>query len=360
MLKQTTSTVLGLGLLLFAPGGTAGAVDRVHYDAQHRTVLLAGRQAAERDGADDASVVREVAVGSSTDRVLWRGDGPVFDVTSSPTGTYVACREKVWVEDVRPTEASYVSRSRTAEGERESHHLHENEVLRILDRSGELVRSVDRVRRYVWSPDGEKVAYVAGDYYEGGVGFTNPRTFVLEVASGETRELGIAGFDLHWATFDGRLYVRRIVPATEARVVRYDPDTGAVEATAHRGIHFSPDGSLYYAAPSEGLPFRLYRSADDREITAESPFLESFPFGNVQARGWYGETTLVIAPSLPGQGGDLVYRLGEPEASRVDGRVLALLEGGAEVLLSRDGEVAVEPLAAFERVQEVRPAAGDR
>lgn len=351
--RRTSIVLVGLLAVTAALPPAAAAQDSTAATGPREVVWAGSTSALAATGAgEDPTLVRERSLGSRTDRILWDGEWPVLDVQVSPTGEHVAFREKVWREDVDPAQASYVSETVTPEAGRRTHRLYENEVLRIVDRLGHPVHRVERVRRFTWSPDGTAVAYVVGDYYEGGVGFVDPETFVLEVASGRTRRIADGGVDLHWAAHDGALYVERL----HAPVVRYDPGAEAVEETELQGIHFSPDGSLYYAATREGLPFRLFRTVDHREITGDSGFLRSFAHGVVDARGWLAERTLVIASSLPGQAADLVYRVGDEEARRVEGRVHGLVDGGRSVLVAREGELAVRPLAALERVRSAVPA----
>lgn len=353
MRQHRTSIVLVCSLALPAAIAPGAAAQHSTTATGPRAVVWGGSSSAlaAPGTEEDPTLVRERFVGSRTDRILWDGEGPVLDVQVSPTGEHVAFREKIWREDVDPAEASYVSESVTPDGSRREHRLYENEVLWVVDRVGHPVRRVERVRRFTWSPDGAAVAYVVGDYYEGGVGFADPETFVLDVASGRTREIADGGVDLHWAAHDGALYVERL----GAPVLRYDPRTDAVEATELAGIHFSPDGSLYYAATREGLPFRLFRTTDHHEITGDSGFLRSFAHGIVDARGWVAERTLAIASSLPGPPTDFVYRVGDEEARRVEGRVQGLVDGGESVLVAREGELTVRPLAALERVRAAVP-----
>lgn len=148
----------------------------------------------------------------------------------------------------------------------------------VLDLSGHVVRIVpqggDRgVREYAWCCDQSKIAVITGVLGE-------PPTFmpesasVIDVRTGAERQLqGIwRPQQIYWAGFDTSLYIKgapppsaRGVAGAQWPVYRYQFQSGRLSASTHRGVFFSPDGKYYFdPVPSD---FRLYRTADDRDVT---------------------------------------------------------------------------------------------
>ncbi len=127
----------------------------------------------------------------------------------------------------------------------------------VLDRrASELFRAED-VWGFTWAPDGKRIAYVTGKYYEGGVGFQPRRAQVVSLESGESRPLtGVRrAYELRWLTTSSEdaVYARVLGDSGPHHVLRWDAASGAVTRPTEQAVHFSPDGFYYYLEPYETI-----------------------------------------------------------------------------------------------------------
>lgn len=262
---------------------------------------------------------------------LYISTGQILEVQLSPANGYLALREVVG----------------GGEGAQQLR-------LSILDRSGDVVRSVDSVREFVWSPTGEQIAYITGTPYEGGLGFVSTGTSVLDMETLETSQVyPDGGWSLEWAAWDRNLYIWDLRRGREPQVMRYDPVSDNVEETSYHGIHFSPDGQWYYEPAKEGEPFRLFTASGERELPFSDwgadtgAFLRSREMRYAQPRGWLDNRTLLV-PSQQSDGSvrEYLYDVDADTCHLVDGVVVGV--GDRELLVLGPGEetkaIAVETL----------------
>ena len=147
----------------------------------------------------------------------------------------------------------------------------------FIDLDGNEVARLDEdVRKFSWNPDGEKIAYITGTYYEGGVGFKTTGVGIFDLKDKTKIRIKkdfphrtIEGFigggiEINWARHDSNIYIRDFDYLDG--IYRYNITTGKSEKVAYHGINFSPDGKYYLAVPSMDYP-RLYLSASNQEIT---------------------------------------------------------------------------------------------
>ena len=242
-------------------------------------------------------------------------EGNILEFKLAPARGYVAVRE-----DQGPGEAG---------GAR----------LAILDPGGEVIDTVDAVRKFVWSPTGDEIAYITGAAYEGGRGFVSTGAGIVDMERLETRDIYPEGWDLRWASEDRGLYIQ-VRDSEGPRVVRYEPTTREVEHTARHGIYFSPGGQYYFDPARGGRPFRLFETGRDEELTAwesstgpvetdDEAFFRSWEVRYAQPRGWWDWNTLVV----PGQVGagpvrEYLYNVEDGSCALVEGVVLG--EAGPE------------------------------
>ncbi|MDH3255094.1 MAG: hypothetical protein OEM62_08895 [Acidobacteriota bacterium] len=128
----------------------------------------------------------------------------------------------------------------------------------VITAKGAILRTVDAdVRRFVFSPDGRRIAYIVGPFYPGGIGFLPQRAFILDIDS-RVDPLELAGLDkphdLHWVKTprENSIYVK-VLRDGEDRVLRWDVATRQAEETPLKGIRFSPDGEFLLAHPYETI-----------------------------------------------------------------------------------------------------------
>jgi len=133
--------------------------------------------------------------------------------------------------------------------------------LLVVSPSAGVLADIPDGRRFSWSPDGGKVAYITGPYREGGLEFSPSGLWIMDLETGSARRLDEhGGADVHWARFDGMIYV------VGDSVERYDPMTGSGTETSHRGIYFSPDGDHYFAPSYEGSTSGIFRTRTDQLV----------------------------------------------------------------------------------------------
>jgi hypothetical protein len=163
----------------------------------------------------------------------------------------------------------------------------------VLDARGDLIALVEKnVQRFTFCCGPDKLALVLGETREGGeFGFTPEAALVVDIRTGEETPVDVpAPYGLSWASFDSSLYIQSR-PSEGPVVYRYEPGSGSLSVTSHRGVQFSPDGKYYLDDPSEDR-FRLYRSDDDRDVTTNLPTR----FRGFWSTGW-----------VPGAGHILVF-----------------------------------------------------
>lgn len=183
-------------------------------------------------------------------------------VTRSPNHKYIAAIE--------------TSRGTISPETKDYSILPKNDLV-ILDSTGNLFYLVDDdVRKYSWSPDGGKIAYITGTYYEGGVGFKTTGVYILDLKDGSKRKITKdfpsptvkdfegGGFDINWAIHDRNIYVQEFDYLGGNYM--YDTKTGKTVRVPYKGIYFSPDGEYYLSLSTEDSP-RLYITTNNQEIT---------------------------------------------------------------------------------------------
>ena len=97
---------------------------------------------------------------------LYASDGQIQEFKLSPSYTRIAL-----IETVVPTETTDVR-------------------LSILNTSGEVLHSIDSVRKFAWRTSGSQIAFITGELYEVGLVFRSTGTSVLDVHTGKTFEIG--------------------------------------------------------------------------------------------------------------------------------------------------------------------------
>jgi len=148
-------------------------------------------------------------------------------------------------------------------------------TLLIISTEGKAIHSIsDNVRRYDWNPDGDKIAYITGEYREGG--FKPDSIYIFDLTTKEklpitkdfphprVERYDGPGFNLKWAVHDGNLYIKDFDYVGGNYL--YDPGTGKTRPVSHHGIEFSPDGKFYCDRGGESIP-RIFVTATDEDIS---------------------------------------------------------------------------------------------
>ena len=188
----------------------------------------------------------------------------ITDIRVSPSDTIIALLEKKRGVN-SPESYDYVIQPR-------------NSMVFIDLQGNEMARLDDEVQKFSWSPDGERIAYITGTDYEGGVGFKTTGVWIYDLRDGSKVRIEkdfphktIDGFigggvEINWAKHDSNVYIEDF--AYLDGVYRYNTGTGKSEKVAHHGIRFSSDGKYYLMTLSEANHLiRLFRTSTHEEIT---------------------------------------------------------------------------------------------
>ena len=161
--------------------------------------------------------------------------------------------------------------------------LPKNSIVFINPEGKQIAKLDEDVRKFSWSPEGEKIAYIIGTYYEGGVGFKTTGVWIFNLRNGSKKEIKKdfphptikdlkgkdiegGGYDITWAVHDSNIYIQEFEYLGGNYM--YNTKTGKTEKVAYKGIHFSPDGKYYLALSSMEYP-RVYVSSTNEEITEQ-------------------------------------------------------------------------------------------
>lgn len=167
-------------------------------------------------------------------------------LTVSPNNKYIA-----FIEETKP------------EYKRDGYEVAPQYCLVIIDDSGKLISRIERdVKKYVWSPDGEKIAFLTFRPCDPDYAYKCPSgAWVFDINTSETIKIRDRASQVNWAIFDSAVYL-----FDYRTVIRWNPRSKELDSTGYKGIYFSPDGKYYLALSSEDYP-HLYVSSTNQEIT---------------------------------------------------------------------------------------------
>jgi hypothetical protein len=194
--------------------------------------------------------------------------GRIFAFSVSPLGSTLAVLEQVLKFDVDPQVSTVRVKSRN---------IFEATTLHILARSGDVIDTLTQVRDFAWSPDGQQLTYVTGDYRGQDADFENTAVWIWNAKDQGRRMISKSGYYISWAGFDGNIYLWEKADGVTGRVNRYNVSTGSLEPTPHKSIYFSPSGEYYYhPGGGVGLPENIYYRSNDTTLKDRSHALLAF------------------------------------------------------------------------------------
>lgn len=209
----------------------------------------------------------------------------VYDLAVAPGNRYTAALESVdgQLETRELGEVEYVRPPR-------------NELVVLDAKGGVVCRVLENVQRYSFGPDGDRLAYLVGSYYEGGVGFRPEGVFLLEIDGCRSRR--IAASDVYEVAWSGSgrgatLHLRGLDPEPSRRVLRYDPPSRRLEPAPNGAFHVSGDGRFFLKRPHElmeqgecvlgrrggGDCFAVYDAGSGRKVRHQPPAELGRPVG---------------------------------------------------------------------------------
>ncbi len=210
-----------------------------------------------------------------------------IDVQTNEEKILYECEEDSWLHDLKVspngqlTGVMKTKRGITPSGAHDYSVLPKNSLV-FIDVDGKEITTLDEdVRKFSWSPDGEKVAYIAGTYYEGGVGFKTTGVGIFDLKDRSKIQIKkdfthktIRGFEgggieINWAEHDSNVYIQDF--GYLDGIYRYNTKIGKSEKVDYKGIDLSPDGKYYKEiVVGEGTAgIYVYQTATNEDITSQ-------------------------------------------------------------------------------------------
>jgi hypothetical protein len=221
----------------------------------------------------------------------------------------------------------------------------------LVDASGKRVNRLEGAYPGVaWSASGEALAYSVSTRnlnYD----WTSSGTWILDLSNGQSRQVCEIGGKLHWARFDGRLYIeQREVDSSSIGV--YNFETEQLEETAYTSIDFSPEGTYYTDVDWSVGDCLLILREENLVINNAYDFLRAgSQFGYHE---WVTDDVLLFGP-VRDRFYECIFFCSTGRALLVPGHVIALDESDS-VILARppDGRLEKIPLSECEVIEKGR------
>ena len=228
--------------------------------------------------------------------------------------------------------------------------------IRVISPDGRLLHTLEDGIKYTWSPDGNKIAYVTFDLNDADYTYRSPTgLWIYDLATGERKKIAAYARSLKWAEFDHNLYFTQ-----RSAVLRYNPDSGVIDATAYLGMGFSPDGEYLFRRTNDGdYQFRLYETGSNRDISERLPTKLGPPIKWISGQGHFllfTKAEVITKTRGPGLVKVVISRkvikarhfLFDVETGRVikgfDGLPSKWVGNGQAIAVERGGKVVLEGL----------------
>jgi WD40 repeat protein len=267
--------------------GTPGTAHRVYkYDRTHERLFFGGADYVvnEKGGPisdPDMSTLYELNLATGATQKVFAIPGRTLAAYSiSPDGRYIAIRS--WINENLATM-----------------------TLHIIDPAGQELSRIGQVWDYAWSPDGNQLVYVTGEYRAGKDGVTSTGVWKYDVRLKASVKIHETGRFVFWAGFDRSIYVLEYLKNTENhKVWRLNPSDLKPQATGMYSIYLSPTGRYYYhpgaSFTNEGS-FDVYDIATNTPRFSTSTLAQKFAWGT-EPIGWMdtgGNHLLLVTWSNP-------------------------------------------------------------
>jgi len=316
-----------LGTCALLTGLSAYAELGVCYEESGNVLVYGGSWYGFWSKSADSQTVWVRDASEETESAIWQGTRPFDHLALSPSGGVIALLE---------------------------HTPQRSPCLVLITTDGTELNRLEGVQKYVWSPDGAQVAYIAGPSDEDYPGFKSTGTWVYSLSSNASTKAYTSGYDLNWAAFDGSLYIWEGSP-NQGLVHRYEPRTQELCESEYKGIFFSPDGKYVYRPNYEGTPFRLFLTQTNEEVTEKWPFLAARPERR-SPEGWLDEETLVFHSRRANPKTDLLFSLRSGTLKEAPGKTIAYTSDKRHLFVLAPTGIEKVPVAAL---AEVSPDGAD-
>ncbi len=246
----------------------------------------------------------------------------VHSLTVSPDNKYIA-----FIEETQP---KYT---------RNGYEVAPHYSLAVINTEGKLISRVEQdVKKYVWNPQGDKIAFLTFAPKDPDYEFKYPTgVWIFDISTLKKKKIAEKGIEINWANFDKNIYF-----LDRKKVFRWNPNTEQLDSTKFQDIYFSPDGKYYLRLwKDEGKPIQLFETSSNKEIFTIKAYKKLLPAG---------DTT----ESFPKNIGDLwsSHDLDTPH-SWVFNQGHYLLFTKAEVIIETKGEGPVKAIKSRE-VKDIR------
>ncbi len=202
-------------------------------------------------------------------------------------------------------------------------HMFYPKTMILLDSSGEVLKRIEGVRSFAWSPQGDRLAYI--EEVQKTRGFINGESIhVLDPATGAQKTIAppdsaINYTNVNWAAFDGHIYYCATKKGDKHRrehlKIKYDPESGEMtrlvepeglpfrdKIIVQRALNFSPDGRYFFQEAPYGTGAR--QGLRENWQIIEIKFPENADFQNLYFLAWEspGEKTYAYVYNVAGPG----------------------------------------------------------
>lgn len=196
-------------------------------------------------------IVRLNMATGEEERIYHSNKGRAHTIAVSPDNRYISFIEETELERTR--DGAYVVTPRRD--------------LVLLDGTGKVIARIEDkdVRRYVWNPSGDKIAFLSFQPCDSDYEFRCPTgAWVFDLNTSELVKIKERATEINWAVFDSAVYLY-----DNSEVVKWHPEAKTPVITDHKDILFSPDGKYYLRLwKDEGKPIQLYETNSNEELFA--------------------------------------------------------------------------------------------
>jgi|GEM_PF-2106137 len=249
--KATRSIVFAMGMFLFLLTVGAAIPQNIQSQNQNLVVTLV-----------EGNWVVRLNIETGEEEKLYHSDKWwTHSISVSPNSRYIA-----FIEETKPEcnrDGVYV--------------VAPQRNLVILDGSGKVVNRLDDkdVKKYVWSPDAEKIAFVSFKPCDCDYKYKCPSgAWVFDLNTLELTNIRDRATEINWTVFDSAVYLY------DGAVVIRNPVTQKIEATEYKDIYFSPDGKYYLKLwKDEGRPIQLYETSTNGRLFDIKVYQRLLPSG---------------------------------------------------------------------------------
>ena len=320
------------------------------YNKDQKRLVYGGRLYYAYIGSSNASIRKSVFLldfDTIQEQTLWLTEQPsIGNIRISNSGDKVSFIEYQQRQEVSPEQANYITQA-LENGEMVNKYYYSNAILRVMTIQAQEVKNINYVREYVWSPDGNKIAYITGDSYDGGLGFKTTGTWIYDLTTDETKKIYDAGLAVFWAAFDNNLYIWY---PDQPEVRRYNVGTDTLESTSYKDIYFSPDGQYYYSPGREGTEVDFYLTQTNASIKAGSAILSNLKVAFPLA--WSPNSKSLLIPRTevdPATNSNvdvmLIYNVETDSAKETFEKVIGWGDTSEEVIVYSNGQMVKKNVA---------------